>query len=127
VDLVGVHANDASECDATGGEDEDRCAVIDVAQGPSLQAGGQVAKVDDLDVFVRFLAGVDGVWVLDRDGAALGDGVRVGFCVEVGMAVDEGIGVGVSVEVGSGVAVGPAPVVVGGRVGEAAASADASA
>ncbi len=36
------------------------------------------------------------------------------------------IGVGVCVEVGSGVVVGPLPVVVEGRVVEAAASADAS-
>ena len=46
-----------------------------------------VAKVNDLDVFVRFLAGVDGVWVLDGDGEALGDGIQVRFCVEAGMAV----------------------------------------
>jgi len=61
VDLLGVHAKDAPRCDETGSEDEDRYAVIDVVQGPSLQAGGKVAKVDDLDVFVRFLAGVDAV------------------------------------------------------------------
>ena len=72
-----------------------------------------VAKVNDLDVFVRFLAGVDGVWVLDGDGEALGDGVQVRFCVEAGMLwMDIEVGVCVEVE---------------GRVVEAAASSDASA